>query len=413
MRYKVLRNKNYLYYTIGQTFSKVGDGLYTVAIMWLLLKISGNKGLAVGSAFGVLAIGEIISGFLSGPIVDHFNKKKILIITDFLRFLIVFALYYLSIRGLLNVFKVTMILFILSLLSPLFSAGEFTLIPHIVEKDELLEANGFISGLRGLINILAPALGGIIVAGFGYNVCFLIDALSFLISCIGIMLIKFESINSPYRNGEKIRLVFKSIPDGFKFITASHFLLTLCIYVIFINFIQGPVDPLIPILSNKYGFGSEGYGLIMSTFSLGALSFNFLSGLVPKRIPTGKLIAYGLLIMGLSLTFYGIFRNLFFTVFLSFLMGFGIALTNIPLSALLQQTVPSNKLGVVSSFIYTFAGVGQPISMSLGGLLSDKIPLSIIFFVIGLLTLISAFVGFGLSAFKEEPPKARESTFLE
>jgi Bacterial protein of unknown function (DUF894). len=136
MRYRVLRNKSYFFYIIAQALSKVGDGLYTIAIMWLLIKISGGSGLAVGGAFGIgiFTIGDIISGFLSGPIVDHFNKKKILVLTDFLRFLIILLLYTLSVKGLLNVFRVTVILFILSLLSPLFSAGEFTLIPHIVSS---------------------------------------------------------------------------------------------------------------------------------------------------------------------------------------------------------------------------------------------------------------------------------------
>jgi MFS family permease len=401
MRYRVLRNKSYFFYIIAQALSKVGDGLYTIAIMWLLIKISGGSGLAVGGAFGIFTIGDIISGFLSGPIVDHFNKKKILVLTDFLRFLIILLLYYLSLKGLLNVFRVTVILFILSLLSPLFSAGEFTLIPHIVSHDELLEANGIISGMRGLVSILVPALGGIIVARFGYNICFLTDAISFLVSCAGVAFVKYSYTSEPHQGKSKLTNIFKSIPDGFKFIRASQFLFTLSIFVIFINFIQGPVEPLIPVLSDRYGLGSSGFGIIASSFSFGALLFSFLSGLVPKKITTGRLIVYGLLIMGVSSMFFGAFRNLIIIAILSFLMGFGNALTNIPLSALLQRTIPSDKLGVVSSFIYTFSGIAQPISMSLAGFVSDRVPLSIIFPVIGFLTLISAFVGFNLKGLKK------------
>jgi MFS family permease len=135
------------------------------------------------------------------------------------------------------VFRVTVILFILSLLSPLFSAGEFTLIPHIVSHDELLEANGIISGMRGLVSILVPALGGIIVARFGYNICFLTDAISFLVSCAGVAFVKYSYTSEPHQGKSKLTNTFKSIPDGFKFIRASQFLFTLSIFVIFINFI--------------------------------------------------------------------------------------------------------------------------------------------------------------------------------
>ncbi|MGC8789698.1 MAG: MFS transporter [Caldisericum sp.] len=108
---------------------------------------------------------------------------------------------------------------------------------------------------------------------------------------------------------------------------------------------------------------------------------------IPKRYSSLKLILYGLILMGSATMFLGIFRALPLMIIISFFIGFGNALTNIPLSIFLQQTVPNDKLDIVSSFIYTMASLGAPVSLSLGRFLSDKIAPQILITATGFLVL--------------------------
>jgi MFS family permease len=141
------------------------------------MKITNNKGLAVGGAFSIFSIGELISGFISGPIADRFNKKRLLIISDFLRAVVLFTLYFLSVENLVNIYVIVLILLVLSILSPVFSITQFTIMPLLVESDELLKANGIFNSFTTISRILGPALGGVLVGALGYNACFLIDAI--------------------------------------------------------------------------------------------------------------------------------------------------------------------------------------------------------------------------------------------
>jgi Na+/melibiose symporter-like transporter len=151
---KGMKSKSFIFYVAGQAVSVLGDNVYQIAIMWLIMKITNNKGLAVGGAFSIFSIGELISGFISGPIADRFNKKRLLIITDFLRAVVLFTLYFLSVENLVNMYVIVLILLVLSILSPVFSTTQFTLMPLLVESDELLKANGIFNSFTTISRIL-------------------------------------------------------------------------------------------------------------------------------------------------------------------------------------------------------------------------------------------------------------------
>ena len=407
MKYRLLREKNFFLYVLGQTVSVLGDGLYQIAIMWFILKITNNRGLAVGGAFSIYSIGELISGFIAGPIADNFNKKRILIVTDLLRAIVVFLLYFLSSRNLINMFGVILILFILSILSPIFSTTQFTLIPLLVEKEELLEANGILTGFTRISRILAPALGGILVALLGYNICFLIDAISFLFSVTAIIFIRLKTVQVKEKVTNTVLSLLESFKKGYKFLLSSKFLMALSFYALVVNLIGGALQPLIPIFAAKYNFGPQGYGYMMSAFSLGFLVLSFLTGFLPKKVSEIHLMLYGLTLTSISLLLCGVFKSLIPVLILFFIIGLGNGLTNLPINALFQKTVKIELLGVVTSFVFTIAQSLQPVSMLVSGYLTEKISVSSLFIFIGLLAILVSLAGFAIPAFRM-PPEVTE-----
>ncbi|WP_041726000.1 MFS transporter [Caldisericum exile] len=395
MNYVIFRNRDFLLYVIGQVLSELGNGLYLIAITWLLSEVTGSKGIAVGGALSIYAIGDIISGFFSGPIADNLDKKRLLMIVDSLRASIILFLYVLYVRRSLNTLSISVILLFLSLVTPFFSAGEFTLFPLIVEREDLLQANGFITGIRKFIGVISPAVGAVIISAFGYSACFLLDVFSFLFSVTTIILIKYRSNEkSQLQNIMKIQRIYQTIGDGFKFIKNSPLLFRFSFFTLLINLVTAPFELFLLLFLSRDNFGVNAYGLILSSISFGVLFFGFLTGIIPKRYSSLQLLLYGLILMGISTIFLGIFKALPLIIIVSFFIGFGNALTNIPLSTFLQQTIPNDKLGIVSSFIYTMASLGAPVSLSLGGFLSDKIAPQILIIATGFLVLFLVIFGF-------------------
>jgi MFS family permease len=399
---KGMKNKNFIFYVAGQAVSVLGDGVYQIAIMWLIMKITNNKGLAVGGAFSIFSFGELISGFISGPIADRFNKKRLLIITDFLRAVVLFALYFLSVENLVNMYVIVLILLVLSILSPVFSTTQFTLMPLLVESDELLKANGTFNSFTTISRILGPALGGVLVGAFGYNACFLIDAISFLVSVATIAFIRYKPIKVENIETKTVVSILKSFKEGYKYLISSKFLIALSIYALFLNFIGGALLPLIPIFANRFHFGSQGYGYMMSAFSLGFLAFSLLVGLLPKELPETRLMLYGLTVGSTSIILWGASKSLILVLILFFIFGFSNALTNLPLNTLLQKMIKIEFLGVVISFTSTISQALQPVSMAFSGYLADKVPISMLIIFIGISSLAISLIGFVIPVFKTQ-----------
>ena len=88
-----IKKESFNLYLVSQTISSLGDGLYLVAFVWLSLELSSGEGLVMGGIFSVYTLGEIISGFISGPIVDRIDKKRTLFYVDLTRGLIVGILF--------------------------------------------------------------------------------------------------------------------------------------------------------------------------------------------------------------------------------------------------------------------------------------------------------------------------------
>lgn len=401
MKSSLWRDRSFLIYLIGQTVSAFGDGLYLVAFMWLALGVSGGKGIVLGGVFSIYTLCEVVFGFIAGPIADRFNKKRILIIVDILRGAVVFLLYIFITYRTITIFQLYLITFIFSVLSPFFHRTEFTIIPLIVRFEDLLKANGILRGLRRTMLIIAPGLGGLLVSILGTKLCFLIDAGTFVFSSLCISFIVTRKAKRPEEAAQG-RSLIADMKAGYKYLLSSSFLLILAIYAAFINFLGGPVFPLLPILSERSTLGPSGYGMMMSALSAGLIVSSFTIGFIERFLNKVLMIFLGLFISAVAIFSLGFGFYKFAIIGAVFILGFGINTSNLPITTLFQQKVPENKIGVVSSFVFTFAQIAQPISMALSGFLVDLFSLNAIFIAIGILLVAGVGVGFLLPQLRYE-----------
>jgi len=401
MKNQLLFNKSFFFYLIGQTISSLGDGFYMIGFMWLALKLSGGKGIVLGGVFSIYALCEVVFGFIAGPVADRFNKKRMLIVVDIIRGLIVFILFLLVKFNTVTMFHLYIITFLFSISSPFFHRTEFTIIPQLVEKEMLLRANGVLSGSKRLMQVISPLLGGVSISIFGVVGCFLFDTLSFLISVFCIMPIAVKSIITTH-NVSSNRSFFTNISDGYKILITSSFLTTLALYAACINFLGGPIFPLLPLISEKINFGASGYGLMMGIMSAGLIASSFLIGFIERYLKMITMLFFGLIISATAISLMGLSSLSLVIIIASFILGVGMNISNLPIVTIFQKNIPEDKIGVVSSFVFTIAQIAMPVSMVLSGFLVDVFSLTKVFVGIGVILLIGAIVGFALPQFRGE-----------
>lgn len=275
------KNKSFVLYLVGQSISALGDGFYLIAFMWLAMEISGGKGLVLGGIFSVYTLNEVIFGFIAGPIADRLDKKRLLIIADIIRGLLVGGIFILVKCEKVTITHLYVITFCFSLVSPFFHRTEFTIIPCILNKEMLLRGNGILAGFRRLMQVVAPAIGGVVIALVGIKSGFFIDSMTFFVSAAFVTWIAVKKIPQN-KDIMTLKTLIVNMKEGYAILLSSVFLLTLALYAAFINFLGGPVLPLLPLLAENTNLGSSGYGVMMSVLSVGLIGF--LADFIPLNI---------------------------------------------------------------------------------------------------------------------------------
>ena len=173
------RNRSFRQLWLGQVVSQMGDWFNTIALYTIILQLTGS-----GRDVGLLLVARFVPSFFFGPIsgviADRFSRKRIMIVSDILRAVVVLGFLFvrradqLWIIYLLTVFQLG--------LSTFFEPAKTAAIPSIVEDRELVAANAISSVTWSAMLTIGAALGGFIAGVFGTDVAFILDAATYLLS---------------------------------------------------------------------------------------------------------------------------------------------------------------------------------------------------------------------------------------
>ncbi len=179
-------NRNYRYMWIGQVVSEVGDHFNNIAVFSLAVKTTHSP-LVVTFILLARAVGVMCAGPLAGVTLDRLNRKQVMIASDLTR--MVFAAGFIFCVRSPNQWLLYLLSFLLMFASPFFTSGRSAILPNIATKEELHTANSLTQTTGWTTLTIGAFLGGT-MAGFGYNVAFAVNALSFLVSAACISQLK-------------------------------------------------------------------------------------------------------------------------------------------------------------------------------------------------------------------------------
>jgi DHA3 family tetracycline resistance protein-like MFS transporter len=164
---------------IGQAISLAGDGIYLVAIAWIVYDISNEPGALalVGFAWTLPQVAGLL---LAGVLSDRFERRRLLVIADLVRFVAIGTIAALAYADAAELWHLVVLVVIYGFGQALFQPAFTAIMPEVVPRDELLQANAMRELLEPLgMRFFGPALGGVLIALFGVGTAFLIDALTF------------------------------------------------------------------------------------------------------------------------------------------------------------------------------------------------------------------------------------------
>jgi len=207
----------------GQLVSQLGDWFNHVAVLTLLLELTGS-GEVIGWALILRMLPALVVAPIAGVFIDRHDPRKIMIISDVLRGLLVPA--FLLVNDVAHVPWVYALVFAQVALSSFFEPARQAMVPSLVSKEELLSANALMSVTWSIMLALGSAVGGLVIGTLGLGAAFVVDAATFFLSAAFLARIVGPVIERR-RQGSVLSRGFVELTDGLRYLVGDRSLLSL------------------------------------------------------------------------------------------------------------------------------------------------------------------------------------------
>jgi MFS family permease len=375
----VLRNRNFRLLWIGEGISLLGDQFYLIALPWLVLSLTGNA-LAVGTVFAVAGIPRALFMLIGGALTDRFTPRKLMIGSNLVRMILTGLLAGLVMTNLIQIWMLYVLALFFGLADAFFFPAQTSMVPQLVDKEQLQKGNAIIQGTAHLSLFVGPVLAGAAISlldrgathsTLGIGLAFALDSLSFLASITMLSLMRIERVNARHEKVEDG--VLASIREGLLYVWNDATLKLVFAITMGLNLlINGPFAVGIPVVARtRFPEGAAAFGLIMSVFGGGALLGTLLAGALPKpsNKRLGTLSLSLLSLMGIGLAVIGVAPTMYIAAIAALVMGTANGYANIMMITWLQQKVAPEMTGRIMSLVM-FAAIGlNPVSTALAGAL--------------------------------------------
>lgn len=374
---------------IGQAFSLFGSRLVQFALVWWLTMESGSaSALAFASIMAILP--QVLLGPFAGTLVDRWNRRTILMVSDGVIALAVVVLALLFAQGSVQMWHIYVLMAVRSLGGafqwPAMQASTSLMVP----EEHLSRISGLNQSLQGLANIVAPPLGALLLELIPIQNILAIDV-STAILAIGPLF--FISIPQPRReaSAEGRPSVLADLREGFRFVWGWKGLMMIVGIALVINLLTNPAFTLLPILvTNHYNGGAIELAWFQSANGVGMIAGGILLGVwggFKSRIKTAM---SAMIIMGGGLLIFSFLPGdaLLLGVGLLFVFGTMNSIANASFFALLQATVPADMQGRVFTMMMSLIMSMTPVGLALAGPVADLFGLRIWYTVAGVVMII-------------------------
>ena len=357
----LLRNPRFRRLWAGQGLSFVGDFVSTVALVLLVVDVSGSAS-AVGGVL-VARLLPTLASPLVGVLADRLDRRAVLVAADLVRAVLVVGLIFA--RDLPTIYA---LVFGLGVAQTVFNPTVRAAFPAVVGGGDLTRANAIIGGTFSFSLTVGPALGGLLVASVGVETAFLLDALTFLASAA---LLATIPLPAPERDGGEEGF-FGELRAGFGYLASARVPLAIVAGAFLATLTANATVPAEVFLAkDTFGAGDVGYGLIASLWGGGMILGSALTAVLGNR--TDLTLLYFVSIFATAVAFVGVGFSPTFVLALGAVAVAGVAngVDNVATDTVLQKRVPDAFLGRVFAARFMTFSAGEALAYPLGGLLVD------------------------------------------
>lgn len=375
--------------------------MHAIALSWQVFEITGSVAL-LGVLGLVRAISLMTVSLAGGAIADSVNRRRLLIVTNFILLLLSGSVALATQTGVINVSMLFVVAALVAAVSSFDGPARQALIPTLVPRERIPDAMSVNILTGNVSNMLGPAVGGFTIALIGVAGTYAVDAVSFLAVVLALVLMQ-------QRDSGQVRISRGSIAmvaEGLRFVKQTPVIYGVML-LDFLATILGATIALTPVFADVvFNAGPQGLGLLNSAPAVGSVGGAAVMSVIrpPKR--PGRLILLAIASYGIFLMLFGLSPNIW--VALIFLAGYG---ASDAVSMTMRHTIrnlatPDHLRGRVAATHSTFSSGGPRLGEFQTGIMASLIGIratpvvggiGCIFVALGISKLIPAVLSYRFS----------------
>jgi DHA3 family macrolide efflux protein-like MFS transporter len=385
-------NRDFLILWQGQLVSALGDVVYAIALGFWVLGATGSTAI-MGSLMAAATLPRVLVSPVAGVVVDRTNRRRLLILTDVARGVAVLLVALAAFRGVLHVWMAFGAAVVIGLGGAFFTPGVSAVLPSIVTRERLIQANSAYSMIYTGSGMLGNSVGGFLFQLLGAPFLFLFNGLSYLVSSVTLLAVRVPPRDVP----PKEQHFLAEMKDGLRFAWRVKGLRTLFLTAAALNFfgVMG-ITLILPLFQKTPALGAARYGLAMACIT-GGMFIGFAAASALKFPPAVRFRVFmvcAVVSVGCWIGFAaaGWYPAM---IILGFSAGLLLAVLNSFIPAVVQTVVPQNMIGKVSGLLWTLSGGLMPVAMATAGGLAEAFPIRTLMagsFVVELVCLLPLFL---------------------
>jgi MFS family permease len=377
--------------TLGSSF---GTLLATVALV-VDIKDRTNSGSWVSALMIVEFLPMVVIGLFLGPLLDRISRRGLMIISDLVRAAVFCTLPFANTAG-----QIVALAGLAGLATGFFRPAVYAGLPNLVDEEELARANSLIQTSENFSWMVAPVIGGALVAASGPHLAYWLNAASFLVSALFLLGVPANKLQGALAVS---RGHLRDLKDGFARVIQTRPLLTvLVVWSVSLGAVASSQTAQVFLAKDAFNAGDFGYGLIFGCIGLGLALGSFAAGTWLERRSVGTLYAASILLMAVGVGAAAVAPNVWFALPCFVVGGIGNGTAVVCNALLVQRGAPDAIRGRVFTVIMSVSYAVYGLGFLVAGALIDRVGPRWMYGGVGLVLGCASLVAYALTRGAEQ-----------
>jgi MFS family permease len=296
--FRSLRNRNYRLWAAGAFVSNVGTWMQRTAQDWLVLtQLTHQNGTAVGIVMALQFGPQLLLLPLTGLAADHFDRRKLLVVTQAAMGALALGLGLLTLFGAVRLSHVYAFAFLLGCVSAFDAPARQTFVSELVGSADLSNAVGLNSTSFQAARMIGPAVAGVVIAAVGSGWLFILNAASFAAVLGALARLRVDDLH----RGARAQLSRAGLPEGLVYVWRRPELMVV-LAMLFLIATFGLNFPIFiaTMAVSVFHVEAHAYGLLSSLLAVGSVVGAMLSA--RQQRPRRSLLLAGAAVFGIGCT---------------------------------------------------------------------------------------------------------------